>query len=127
MLNDEWMTGFFEGEGCFTWGKSKQRYSPKVLIAQNEKEILEKIKAHLGFGFVSFNGKNCYRWNCGGFTSCRKFILRVQPHLKTLTKKKQLMRFLFVFPTLMDASNGYGHNCEAKGVEERIKKWKALS
>ena len=131
LLNDEWIIGFFEGEGSLTWGKwncereknSYVRYQPVVNIAQKERRILEDIQRHLGFGHIS-SYKGYHRWNCGGFKECRKFVLFIQNRLKSETKQSQLERWLFVFPTLMNNTEGYGHSCKAEEIEPRIKEWK---
>ena len=56
---ENWLIGFVEGEGSFTYNKSEGW--PFFTLTQNDKEILEKIKDYFGFGCVY---KHCGRKDC---------------------------------------------------------------
>jgi hypothetical protein len=102
-LSYEWLAGFFEGEGsigCYRRKCGKYRsYSFKLSFAQNEKQILNKIKSYLGTGSISVLYPK-YKSHYGG----KVFTLVVSnshalslantllPYLQTDKKKKQVMQ-----------------------------------
>ena len=48
-----WAAGFFDGEGCFSWRKTRDpRGKVLVTITQVDPEVLEKFKAAVGVGNV---------------------------------------------------------------------------
>jgi hypothetical protein len=66
-LSDEWLGGFFAGDGCVSRMSSR---CPRVSIGQKDcPEILEAIQQYLGYGSVSKNSREwyCYADNARNF------------------------------------------------------------
>ena len=96
----EWLIGFFEGEGSFSWGGQKDRtsknkmyrYYPSVQICQKDTYILYDIKNYLGFGHMSKSGQNSHMWQYRGYNQCSQFARKVYNKLKTPAKMEQFRR-----------------------------------
>lgn len=58
VMNQRFITGFTDGEGCFCLGLIPVRASFQINLHIKDRAILEKIKAVLGVGYVSKMG-NC--------------------------------------------------------------------
>ena len=102
-LTDEWVLGFFEGEGCLSQAKSKRgKYYPNVQITQKELYILEKIQRHFGYGSIHLSKAGIYSWQLGGYKNCRKFYDFIKDKLETKGKKAQLQRWVERFPKLKE-------------------------
>lgn len=57
-LSRDWIIGFAEGEGSFSWKWVRGKKNPLFCITQKEKGILEQIKNYFGFGLL------CRKRNC---------------------------------------------------------------
>ncbi len=105
IITNEWLIGFFEAEGSFSWGcqvdKSSldhpKRYYPSVAIAQKETTILFDIRNYLGYGHVSTSGQTAHMWQCRGYNQCRIFAKLAEPLLRTPMKLKQFKRWNYLF------------------------------
>jgi hypothetical protein len=55
---NDWFVGFIEGDGCFSYSAADKEKRVFIKIRQKEYEVLEKIRAHFGFGslFLSADG-----------------------------------------------------------------------
>ena len=73
ILSDDWIIGFFEGEGCFYEKKEqKGKYGyPCAIIVNTNKTLLEAIKSHLGIGRIYKHSKHHDEWNhCEAWQLC---------------------------------------------------------
>ena len=90
-LNDYYLAGFFDAEGCISIGKRKNgkfTKGPRVKITQkNNPNILTAIKDYLGYGKV-----DCFCWVFFGNKDniCYDFISRILEH--SIVKYNQLIQ-----------------------------------
>ncbi len=105
-MNDNWLLGFIEGEGCFMIGVVKNKnyrlginFSPyfQISLVETDVNALIKIKNHLGFGTIQkqylkrIRGKNhqdAYRLYVIGLNNCLKLKERLIK-LKWYAKKEK--------------------------------------
>jgi hypothetical protein len=95
-----WLTGFFEGEGsCGYYHHSCWKGGRLIIsISQKEREVLDEIKATVGFGYVGIQNKrngiavaHCYT------TSMHKaeYLLRLfLPYIRSTKKRIQILTSL---------------------------------
>jgi queuosine biosynthesis protein QueC len=125
-LTPEYIRGFFEGEGCFTYSNYKQiqyhrktgerigtcnpKVIPLVIITQKEKEILEEIKKFFyGRGTVyPAHNKRCYSYKLQ-HQDCRMVIDLMKGNFKTKHKEEQFRvwyeKFKDMFEREIDRDN----------------------
>jgi hypothetical protein len=60
-LDDYWIVGFFEGDGCMTYTMTDSGADLSFIVRQADPKILYKLQAHFGFGSV-FQRSDGY-WN----------------------------------------------------------------
>ena len=93
----EYITGFYEGEGCcafYKYDSIKSKGRLTVRISQNERYILDWISHVFNAGSVHWvNGSNCYYLDFGTSAS-RKFLYHVLPRMKVRKKILQAKKAL---------------------------------
>jgi hypothetical protein len=78
MLTDQYIAGFFDGEGCVT---ISQRGRVQITIAQNEREVLDLIQKKYGGGIhiKDLKVKSCYHWRLSKAALIEKFLIKILP------------------------------------------------
>jgi len=95
-MNWDYIAGFFDGEGCITYGRSK-RY--RIMISQTHKEVLESIRDFVGVGYVVEVAKRKSHWK----DSWVFYIAKQEDSLKftllhpLLKSKNSLLCILFLY------------------------------
>ena len=92
VLNEEWVVGFIEGEGCFTRQHQDGKYYPVISVSQKEEEIIEKISEFFNMGSVTKHSKNngVYELKIQGVSNCKKIASWLNGKLKS---EKRIKRF----------------------------------
>lgn len=86
-----WCAGLFEGEGNI---HISTQYEPSITIVNNQRELLEPF---LTFGGSVIQRKTgTYQWRIGGNNVVEKFIIALDPHIKS-TKNKELFSLAMEF------------------------------
>lgn len=101
----EWIAGFLEGDGCFTYRLYKTpqgRYSaqPMIVISQNERAVLERIQQVLRTFRISsaiVDQRKCLNLKVCGYKGCRRLARRLAGFLFSDKKRKQFQMFSEVF------------------------------
>jgi hypothetical protein len=88
-----WMAGFFDGEGCVSIGKSRNKrpdgsirdvctYTLQLAIEQKQAEPLKQFHRVFGGSFYTSNkkGMTYFRWSCNSSTALRA-LERLLPYL----------------------------------------------
>ena len=93
-----WAAGFFDGEGCVTFNRSRGRNSIVVSIRQHHPEVLEKFARVVGVGKVSGpyksgSGGDCWSFQVSGFERCQFIAALLWEWLGT-PKRDQFARHL---------------------------------
>jgi hypothetical protein len=98
-LTMEWVTGFIEGEGCFSIFTHKDRKKGyekpqcKIVISQKERYILEQINKFLGeWGYIRLHRNKtggCYSLQLSKHTKLREVAPIIGRMLKSLKKRQQ--------------------------------------
>jgi hypothetical protein len=89
-MTDEYVAGFFDGEGCVSSFTAKMVKSPKIriILSQKDPAILYQIQNHLnGIGKVRVNGA-ISRFEIHRRDDILEFISHVKSH--TVIKRRQL-------------------------------------
>ena len=77
-LNNRWLAGFTDGEGCFSCSISEKKFSLKYSVAQKGEEnvvILQHISNLFGVGKVSSHYvKNVYEYRINGVKNCGSIL-----------------------------------------------------
>ncbi len=76
-LTDDWIIGFFEGEGSFhsARGRSRDRIYPRFTVPQKEYDLLARIKNYFGFGRINYADQPTGRvWH---WVVCNKYDLKL--------------------------------------------------
>lgn len=80
MITKEWICGFINGEGCFTFGRTTPVFTMTLSI--KDLEILEKIKKFLDIGSVNIAKKDfSYTYYVTGVERCLKLIELFDGHI----------------------------------------------
>jgi len=94
-INLDWFVGFLEGEGSFSRSKDGAGYIiPSFTLAQNDEEIMRKVRKFLGFGRIYYN-KHTRTW----FLQVRaqaeniKLMNLLDGKLRTIFKAKQYLKW----------------------------------
>lgn len=101
----EWIAGFLEGDGSFTYRLYKTshgRYSaqPMIVITQNERAVLERIQQTLKTFHISSTivaQRKCLNLKVCGYKGCRRLARRLAGFLFSDKKRKQFQMFYKVF------------------------------
>lgn len=96
-LNNNWLAGFTDREGCFTSSIGDKKYTFNYNIAQKWEEnvvVLEAICKLFGVGKVSpHNVKNVYEYRVNGIKACKILFHYFDTH--NLYTKKQISYLLW--------------------------------
>lgn len=98
-VTDDWIIGFFEGEGCFSSSKRGNKTYPKVMIVNTEKELLDAIQAHLNLGHIyphshgTGNRRKAWQLNFSSIIECEKLVTLFDGKLHSEQKKAQFKKF----------------------------------
>jgi len=74
-LNKDWLAGFIDGDGSFAIDKVGNFYRPSLSIAQDDPELLHKIKDYFGCGTVTPKNSKSYHYRCRSASQFRDHIL----------------------------------------------------
>jgi hypothetical protein len=77
-LNTDWIAGFIDGDGSFALerpDKTKSFYRPSLSIAQNDLQLLYKIKDYFGCGTVTRKTHNAWQYRCRSTQHFQEFII----------------------------------------------------
>lgn len=105
-MNDSYIAGFFDGEGSamiLTIRRVRKdgvlfRFRPVVRIVQSEKAILEEIRNHLGFGYVTKSNKDgTFLYVCNGLDNVENFVNRIMSLAPMKGKMLSLLQELIDF------------------------------
>lgn len=98
-MNDDYIAGFFDGEGCILANYSRQIHY-KVLISNTNLTVLEEIRDYIGLGNVrQGDGSNipCYNLTIECKPDVKAFLTRFVPLLRV--KKAQALVMLELLET----------------------------
>jgi len=110
-ITDEWIAGFFEGEGCVTVDRTSSVPMPSVVISQNDQTILKAIQQMHG-GTMHPGGSRVTNLKWGG----KKAAEILSSILPFLVVKKQRALWALEMTNLMGTS---GHPIPADWVARR--------
>lgn len=98
-LAKEWIIGFIEAEGSFTYTKSETRKYPRFLVTQKNKKILRKIKKQLPIkSKIDYNKTNdSYQLRIDSLERCKRLIRYLEGHIKNETTKRKIKRWKAYF------------------------------
>jgi hypothetical protein len=80
-----WAAGLFEGEGCITYGSSKNY--PRLQLKTTDQDVIERFTIAVGVGKISelnyktSTGKTIWMWNCGKSNEVRDLLEKFLPWL----------------------------------------------
>lgn len=75
LLNNNWIAGFIDGDGSFALDKVGDFYRPSLSIAQNDPQLLYKIKQYFGCGSVTAKNAKAWHYKCRSAEQFEKFII----------------------------------------------------
>lgn len=103
MLTDEYIAGFFDGEGCVSIGTRGQC---QVSITQKNPEVLYMIQEIHGgaVGCKERKFNNCYAWRQVSKEGVGKFLESILPH--SVVKRKEIELGLEAVSRLRSGNNG---------------------
>lgn len=84
-----WAAGLFEGEGCFTPAKRKDRVYPRAILAMADEEIVLRFQRAVGgIGKIRCERRaparrDLFRWEVMARTDFDSFISLIEPYLGT--------------------------------------------
>ncbi len=97
-MSIEWAAGLFEGEGCITCGKIKQRLNSirvQLTMSSSDRDVLEKFAIAINCGRVlgpypgqRVGNKNRYNWHVQNMRDCLYVLGQIYPHLCSRRKNK---------------------------------------
>lgn len=106
-----WLTGFYEGEGTCGFYQArkptKRGYFPKKLglsIGQNEREVLEKVRDLVGYGYVSTRQTGHHVYSCSG-TKAHDLLQLLLPLMKSNYKRGQAEKAVLAWRDRGNMSN----------------------
>jgi hypothetical protein len=110
-MTDEWLAGFFDGEGCisgqcqFVAGKyiKEPRVNIQISITQKDRKILETIQEVYG-GTVYDKKKGCSAIRWTGKSDMTRILRILAPH--SICKREQILLALRFCETLRDKCIG---------------------
>ena len=82
LISDQYIAGFFDGEGCVTWVRSRPEYrTMSVTIVQKKPEILYLIQKKYG-GKIYFkkDKSHCAYWRICRVIDIRNFLSKIKPY-----------------------------------------------
>lgn len=91
-----WVSGFFDGEGCFTIRQNKygKQYA-MVTVSQVHREVLEKCQRITGLGTIGGpyqakqpNRQPSYRWRMYNFEQVQALLAMMWPWLGSVKRKQ---------------------------------------
>lgn len=85
-MDDSYVAGFFDGEGCISIYPKDGRMYVKFRLANECKEVLEEIKDFLGYG--GFASERANQLSIAYYPNCLDFARRLSPYL--IVKKEQM-------------------------------------
>ena len=111
-LNEHWITGFVDGEGCFHV-RINQNHNlklgfqvlPEFRLTQHkrDKKLLESIKEYFNFGVVRKNSQKILEWRVRGYTDLLKLVdfFNIYPlRTKKKTDFDKFSKILTLIPNL---------------------------
>lgn len=111
LLNDGWIIGFIEGEGCFTiagkWNNTTKNgvkvpyrcITPAFLVAQKDPLILERVREFFnqfevrGRVWPKTKNKDNFEYRVLGFKNCYKLIMFFENRLESNYKAAQFQKW----------------------------------
>lgn len=118
-MTDEWLAGFFDGEGCIS-GRSyfcptkyvnKPRVHLQISITQKDRKILEEIQKNYG-GTIYDKTKACSHIRWLGKNEMKTFLQTIAPFV--ICKKEQVLLALKFVETIREENLG------SKGLSESV-------
>jgi hypothetical protein len=103
-MNITWVTGFYEADGCLTYGQGR----PRIFIVQAHRGILEEIQQFVKLGHVyprrtahgwpkknGKQGKSKRQWVLAlAQADTAAFLRRILPHLQLSWRRRDALRAL---------------------------------
>ncbi len=74
-INKDWIAGFIDGDGSFAIDKVKDFYRPSLSIAQNDPQLLHKIKDFFECGSVTQKSAKNWQYRCRSAEQFQNFII----------------------------------------------------
>lgn len=96
-LKDDWIVGFVDGEGCFSFSlirndslKFGYQIQGEFTVVQHKRDIqlLHKLKDHFGCGSVAVNHGERYHWRVKNLSQFITIIIPYFEKHELLTNKK---------------------------------------
>ena len=128
-LDEKWIVGFTDGEGCFHVSINKLsgmalgwQVLPEFRVVQHEKdeEVLHKIKNYFGFGNVRVNRKDKHgtrkEFKVRGIENLNKIVQFFKENSLNTSKKKDFE----IFSEIIEIMNQKEH-LSKKGLDEIAK------
>lgn len=91
----EWATGLFEGEGCISFRRMRNRkdsYKISVSLASTDKDVVDKFCSIVNKGRVKgpYKGTNKpnYIWEVQNYSDCLNVLGQLYPYLGNRRKQK---------------------------------------
>lgn len=101
-LDNSWVSGFVDGEGCFYVGINKNKSMslgwqvlPEFRVVQHERDeqVLQKIKTHFGFGNIRINHGDRKEFRVRGLENLNKIVKFFRENPLQSKKKKDFGLF----------------------------------
>jgi hypothetical protein len=96
-LVNAYFAGFFDGEGCITFGKNNGFDSIRVLLGNTEKSLLDIMQKRYGGHVYVLGGKSrpehhapMWQWQLNRKDGIEKFLLQMIPYLHIKRDKAKL-------------------------------------
>ena len=119
-LKEDWVIGFFEGEGTFGGGwadkKEGNQYASIAIYQKDSFDLLNKLKDFFGFGSVSAltSDSQMGQLDIGGTVNCQKIAYWLNGKLKLEKRQKQFNHWIKRFD-LLNVDTDL-HPCEKCGA-----------